>query len=126
MQSELVKRSETLKELSPWPDINYSIDESWARIHPYGSEVRTGDVVEFELRILNHAPDRTRYRVNWNLPTGWSLIDAQDSVTIAARREGSVRARLRAGSPGLHILTSDISFAGRELKTWTEAVVRVR
>jgi glyoxylase-like metal-dependent hydrolase (beta-lactamase superfamily II) len=42
MQRELAKRSATLKQLSPWPDINYSIDESWARIHPYGSEVRAG------------------------------------------------------------------------------------
>jgi glyoxylase-like metal-dependent hydrolase (beta-lactamase superfamily II) len=125
MRSELTKRSAVLKELSPWPDINYMTDESWARIHPYGSQVRAGDTAELELRILNHAPARLSYFVKWNLPSGWTLVDAQASVTLAGRQEGSVRARLKPNAPGLHIVTADVAFNGRELKQWTEALVRV-
>ena len=40
--------------------------------------------------------------------------------------DGVLRAQVRAGSPGLHVLTADVAFAGRELKQWTEALVRVR
>jgi hypothetical protein len=126
MQDELAKRSTILKQLSPWPDINYSIDESWARIHPYGSEVRPGETADFQLRILNHAPDRQTYRVKWNAPAGWTVIESQNSISLSGRQEGSVSARLRAGGTGLHVLTADISFGGRDLKQWTEALVRVR
>jgi glyoxylase-like metal-dependent hydrolase (beta-lactamase superfamily II) len=124
MQQELVKRSAALRELSPWPDINYMVDESWSRIQPYGSEVDTGGTVELQLKILNHAPERITYSVNWNLPPGLTLVEAEKSVTLGPRQEGSVHARVRTVRPGLHVLTADISFNGRELKQWTEALIR--
>jgi hypothetical protein len=82
--------------------------------------------MDLELRILNHAAERTTYRMKWNLPAGWTLIESQESVTLAGRKEGTFRARLRAGRAGLHVLTADVSFGGRDLKQWTEALVRVR
>jgi hypothetical protein len=36
MRVELMKRITILKEMSPCPEPNYAIDESWAAIHPYG------------------------------------------------------------------------------------------
>jgi glyoxylase-like metal-dependent hydrolase (beta-lactamase superfamily II) len=126
MQKELAERSAVLKQLSPWPDINYMVDESWARIHPYGSEVGEGDTINLELRILNHAPDRLKYTVRWNAPEGWSVVESENSVTLGGRKEGSVRARFRAKGSGLHVVTADVSFAGRTLENWTEALVRVR
>jgi glyoxylase-like metal-dependent hydrolase (beta-lactamase superfamily II) len=126
MQRELTARSATLAELSPWPDINYMVDESWSRIHPYGSEASAGVTVELELRILNHAPKAMRYDIGWNAPAGWRIVDAQKSITIAARQEGKTRVRVHTGGSGLHVLTADISFDGRVLRNWTEALVRVR
>jgi glyoxylase-like metal-dependent hydrolase (beta-lactamase superfamily II) len=126
MERELEKRSATLKQLSPWPDINYMVDESWARIYPYGSDVKAGDTVELQLRVLNHAPDQMKYRVNWNIPSGWTLVDSDQSVTLVGRQEGTLRAQFKAGSPGLSVVTADVSFAVRDLKQWTEALVRVR
>ena len=126
MQDELTKRSAALAKLSPWPDINYMVDESWARIHPYGSEVKSGEIVELQMRIMNHAPDRLTYRTKWNLPSGWKQIDGQTAISIPARQEGTIKARVRAGAPGLHVITADVAFAGRELKQWTESLVRVR
>ena len=70
MQAELSKRSAALAQLSPWPDINYMVDQSWARVFPYGSEMAVGETLELELRITNHAPGRTIYRASWNLPAG--------------------------------------------------------
>ena len=126
MQAELSKRSAALAQLSPWPDINYMVDESWARVFPYGSDLRTGDTVELELRITNHAPERTIYRATWNLPAGLELIRADRQRQIAPRQDGMLRARVRAAAPGLHVVTADVFFMGRELKQWTEALVRVR
>jgi hypothetical protein len=33
---------------------------------------------------------------------------------------------MRAGAPGLHIISAGIAFNGHDLKQWTEALVRVR
>ena len=112
--------------LSPWPDINYMVDESWARVFPYGSEAKSGETVELQLRILNHAPEQMEYRVKWNVPAGWTVMEAQEKVSIAARKEGVAKARLRAGAAGLHVITADVAFDGRVLREWTEALVRVR
>lgn len=126
MQSELSERSAILAELSPWPDINYMVDESWARVYPYGSDVAAGEIVELRLRITNHAPERMTYRARWNLPAGLALVSADRERAIPARRDGVLRARIRAAEPGLHVVTADVSFSGRDLNKWTEALVRVR
>ena len=125
MRSELDKRSAVLRELSPWPDINYMVDESWARVHPYGSQATAGESLDLELRILNHSPRRTQYKVKWNVPAGWTILNAAGSVAIEPRKEGRIQARVRAGSPGLYVITADVAFDGRELREWTEAIVRV-
>ncbi|MDQ1470800.1 MAG: hypothetical protein QOJ99_2280 [Bryobacterales bacterium] len=126
MQTELSQRSAALAQLSPWPDINYMVDESWARVFPYGSDIGVGDTVELELRITNHAPERMIYKASWNLPGGLELIRADREREILPREDGVLRARVRAAAPGLHVVTADLSFKGRELKQWTEALVRVR
>ena len=66
MQTALSERSAALAELSPWPDINYMVDESWARVFPYGSDIGVGETLELELRITNHAPERMIYKASWN------------------------------------------------------------
>jgi glyoxylase-like metal-dependent hydrolase (beta-lactamase superfamily II) len=71
MAVELEKRSVVLSQLSPWPDINYMIDESWARVYPYAQTLRQGEVVALSVRITNHAPNEMTYEVDWNVPRGW-------------------------------------------------------
>ena len=125
MQNELVKRSSTLSALSPWPDINYMVDESWSRIFPYGAEVKQGETLKLSLRITNHAPRQMVYRVNWNAPAGWKVKNAQKSITIPARSEGEFTPSSVLVS-GLHVITADVSFENWQLPRWTEALVRVR
>jgi len=57
---------------------------------------------------------------------GLELIRADREREIAPRADGVLRARVRAATPGLHVVTCDVAFAGRELKQWTESLVRVR
>jgi glyoxylase-like metal-dependent hydrolase (beta-lactamase superfamily II) len=125
MRAELMKRMAILKAMSPWPEPNYAIDESWAAIHPYGSTVRAGERVTLQVRILNHAPISETYRLGWNTPPGWRLVEADKNVKIAARTEGTARAVFTTGGAGLQVVTADVGFAGRELREWTEALVRV-
>jgi glyoxylase-like metal-dependent hydrolase (beta-lactamase superfamily II) len=126
MRSELRKRMAILQELAPWPDLNYAIDESWAAVAPYGSEVRSGERVPVQVRILNHSAKMETYRVKWNVPSGWRVVKADEKVTIGPRKEGSARAVFAAAGEGLRVITADIEFGGRQLREWTEGVVRVR
>ena len=126
MRAELLKRTVLLKELAPWPDPNFAIDESWAAVDPYGSEARQGDNLALRVRILNHTPRRETYHVKWNVPAGWNLVGGAPEVTIPAHQEGDARALFRVASPGLHVVAADVEFSGRKLREWTEALVRVR
>ena len=126
MHAELLKRIAILKQLAPWPDPNYAIDESWARVDPYGSEARDGENVTLRLRILNHAPQRETYHVKWNVPAGWKMVKADGEVAVPARKEGITRAVFTVEGEGLNVVTADVEFAGRQLREWTEALVRAR
>jgi glyoxylase-like metal-dependent hydrolase (beta-lactamase superfamily II) len=126
MTAELEKRSAVLGELSPWPDINYMVDESWARIYPYGQTVNNGQSVELSVRITNHAPSAMTYSVKWNVPSGWQRLTGADSTTIPAREDGELKSSFRVTRTGLQIVTANLSFGSWQLPAWTEALVRVR
>jgi hypothetical protein len=127
MRRELGVRTEALAALSTWPDPNYAVDESWARIYPYGSTPKPGDRVTLELKILNHSPRTETYHVQWHAPRGLKLAGSgTGEVTIAPHAEGTVKAVVDAVEPGLHLVTADVEFNGRSLPEWTEAMVQVK
>jgi hypothetical protein len=126
MRMELLNRLAYLKDLSPWPDPNYAIDESWAAVDPYGSDARDGENVTLRLRILNHAPQRETYQVKWNVPAGWKMVGADREVAIPAHTEGAAQGVFTVKGVGLCVVTADIKFAGWQLREWSEAMVRVR
>jgi glyoxylase-like metal-dependent hydrolase (beta-lactamase superfamily II) len=126
MRAELRKRTQALGELSPWPDVNYMVDESWARVFPYGVEAPEGGTVDLELRIMNHGAARTAFRAKWNLPAGWTLLSADRGAAATPRTEARLKARMKAATKGLHVVTADVAFGATKLNQWTEALVRVR
>jgi uncharacterized protein (DUF58 family) len=101
------------------------IDESWARVYPYGQTVKEGEVVALSVRITNHSPNATTYKVNWKLPAGWVRVSGENSATIPATRDGEIKARFRVTGLGLHVVTVDVGFGSWQLSSWTEALVRV-
>ena len=87
MQAELSERSAALAQLSPWPDINYMVDESWARVFPYGSQISAGETVELQLRITNHAPSRMSLQGRME-PSGRSGTDSGGRGACDRAEEG--------------------------------------
>jgi glyoxylase-like metal-dependent hydrolase (beta-lactamase superfamily II) len=126
MRAELLKRIAILRELSPWPDLNFAIDESWAAIHPYAIDAALGQRVTVELHILNHAPETETYRIHWNTPPGLRLIEFGAVLTVASHSESVARATFVAESPGLHIPTADIATPRQSLHRWTESLISVQ
>ena len=125
MRSALSERMRLLDELSPWPDRNFMLDESWARMYPYGQEVAPGEFT-IALKILNHAPDARDYYLTWNPPAGVTLVGGERRVHISPRAEKVATARFRATRAGLYVVTAGLRFGAHELPEWTEAMVRVR
>jgi glyoxylase-like metal-dependent hydrolase (beta-lactamase superfamily II) len=124
MNAALKERMLLLDELSPWPDRNFMLDESWARMYPYGQESAIGEFT-VSLRILNHAPDAREFEVRWNPPPGVRLVSGERRVRIGRRAEGSVTARFRADTSGLYVITAGVRFGAHDLPDWAEAMVRV-
>ena len=86
MEQKLRERETILKELSPWEDINYFIDEHWARFYPYGSEVQQGQTYEFAIMIMNHQNENCTYRVKPNVSsTGLSVSPSYKDLTLPAK-----------------------------------------
>lgn len=126
MRDELQKRAGLLRELSPLPGANFAVDEGWARIVPYSVRPKAGETATLALEITNHAPRTTRFRVTWNVPPGWQLVGAQNSVSISARATGRATAKIRRTTDAAFgVVTADVTFDGIELRRWTEALLEI-
>ena len=58
MTQKLHERKSLMREIFPWDDPNYGIDERWARIYPYGQAIQPGKSSKVSVVIFNHS-DRT-------------------------------------------------------------------
>lgn len=120
------KRIETLKELFPWDDPNYGIDEQWAVFYPYGASLSPGETAELEVRITNHSPIERTFHVTPHANDGLQLLDHQPFVTLPPRQSGSIEVQIRAGSEACKsLVTADIRSEGMEFREWVEAFVTV-
>ena len=52
-------------------------------------------------------------------------MEADREVSIPRRGERMARAVFTVKGTGLHVVTADVEFAGRLLREWAEALVRV-
>ncbi|MBI4877740.1 MAG: MBL fold metallo-hydrolase [Acidobacteria bacterium] len=120
MQAALERRMRTFAELFPWPDINYGLDEQWARFHPY--ELRAGPA---RVVIWNHSPRREEYRIT---PRAWGKTLKTLRLTLDPGREGAVSFALQPppGFAGLEVVTAGVAFGRWDLRQWCEALVDVR
>jgi hypothetical protein len=120
------KRIEILKELFPWDDPNYGIDEQWAVFYPYGVSLSPGETAELEVRITNHSPVERTFHVTPHANEGLQLLDHQPSITLPPRRSGGLEIQIRAGSEACTTLvTADIRSEGMEFREWVEAFVTI-
>ena len=128
MIDTLAKRKQTLKELFPWDEPNYGVDERWARIYPYGQTVKPGETVEIAVKIFNHSDKPTFYTVTPHIPKGLKLQPATLSLNIAPRQENEASFKITTQSqtsPSVYIITSDIQFNDWDLRHWCEGIVKV-
>jgi glyoxylase-like metal-dependent hydrolase (beta-lactamase superfamily II) len=126
MLANLRKRRTQLAALFPWDDANFGVDEEWARIYPYRSEVKSGARVDLKVVVLNHSPKTREFVVTPHLPEDWQVAGGPFRVTVAAKKTGEVTIPVRTGSSGLAVITADVAFDKWELREWLEALLDVK
>ena len=126
LETRYRERISILKELFPWDDPNYGVDEQWAMMYPHGTTVAAGTSVKVQLRLINHSAIDRIFRVRFNPPAGISLSNAVGEVSIAARQTGVVEVLATAPDvAGQFVITADIASKGMEFREWSEAVITV-
>jgi len=127
MRRSLERRIAILKELLPWDDPNFGLDEQWARFEPYGLETAPGRTIEMKVNILNHAANARAFTVTPHLPAEWRTAPRPMVVKAPPRGEASARFRFHVPAParGLQVITADVRFGPWDLRDWIEALVRV-
>jgi hypothetical protein len=129
MSRLLEKRAELLRDLFPWDEPDYGLDEQWARIYPYAQEIHAGAAADVTVKIFNHSAVPHTFTVVANAPDGFAIQPAKVSVAAAAGREAEARFRiqaLRSTSRPISILTADLQVGPWDLHEWCESLLRVK
>jgi glyoxylase-like metal-dependent hydrolase (beta-lactamase superfamily II) len=120
------QRVEILKELFPWDDPNYGIDEQWAVFNPYGVTLQKNAKVELSVQIINHSPVKRTFKITPRPQGGLELLDCEKSITLGPRQTGQLRVTVQAGGKtGNTLVTADVKSEGMEFRDWIECLVTV-
>ena len=122
------KRINLLRELFPWDDPNYGIDEQWAVFYPYAATLRPGQTANLSVRLTNHSAVQRTIRVTPRGKGAMSLVkpDVSLVVKLDPRRQAAVEFEVRAPSKrGTYLVTADVQSTGMHFRDWVEALIVV-
>jgi hypothetical protein len=128
MKESLRRRTGLLRDLFPWDEPDFGIDEQWARIYPYGQQVPPECWTPLTVKLLNHSPATRTFAVTMNAPPGLEIEPHTASVTVGPGQEGEAQFRLRAGNRSartIQVVTGDIRVGSWDLRQWCEGLVKV-
>ena len=120
------ERIAIMRELFPWDDPNYGIDERWAVFYPHGATVAPGTTVPLEMHITNHSPVERTFKVTPRVPAGWQLPRASATLRVPARESASIKMPVASTDQvGSFLVTADVESHGMEFREWAEALITV-
>ena len=128
MTNLLLERNDIFKDLFPWDDINYGVDEQWVRIYPYGQKANPGETVECTVKILNHSNVPKTFLIQPELPKGLSVEPNIASLVIEPQTEGEQTFKIMVSKlvqPGISLITVNLKFDGWDLREWSEALIEI-
>ncbi|MCH2211736.1 MAG: MBL fold metallo-hydrolase [Fuerstiella sp.] len=127
LETRYRERIAILRELFPWDDPNYGIDEQWAVLYPHGVTIAAGETLNLEMRITNHSPVERTFTVTPHVPEDWKLTQPQVTLHLGPRLSGTVSIPVTASSAsGQFLVTADVAGDGMEFVEWAEAVIMVK
>lgn len=129
LESSYRERIAIQKELYPFDDPNYGVDEQWAVLYPRVKEVEPGERFHLEARIMNHSPVARTFTVTVHLPAGLSspALSEPLQIQLESRQSGVFEFPVAAGTDsGPLLITADIAGTGIPLQRWMDALVVVK
>ncbi len=121
------QRISVLRELLPFDDPNYGLDESWAVLHPYWRTVQPGASVPLTLRITNHSPVEKMFHATLHAPAGFQ-VTGSESIRTAPGADDAIPFTVQVpadGAAGLHVVIADVGWDDTEFREWIEAVLEI-
>ncbi len=124
LRKSLETRIPILKDLSPFDDANYSIDEQWFRLSPYVQKRSADKPLTIEATILNHSPLAKVFHVQIHPPAGWPT-PKPSKLRVPSGQETTATFTLNppSATSGLQTITASIAFDKHDLRHWTEALI---
>jgi glyoxylase-like metal-dependent hydrolase (beta-lactamase superfamily II) len=125
----LGERRDLLRELFPWDEPNYGIDEQWARIYPYGQQTSPGESVRVTMKVLNHSRGPNTFAVALHVPEGFAVERGQASVTAGPGEQVEADFEIKIPDEclaGVYVITANIRVGPWDLRQWCEGLVKVR
>ena len=115
MEQSLRRRREAMRNLFPWPEADFGLDEQWIRLTPYEATARAGAPVQLHAVIRNHSAQEEKFVV------------AGNAVSVPGRSERLIPLRYTppAGTRGLVVFAVDVEFAAVSLRQYAEAMIRI-
>ena len=127
LETRYRQRIAILRELFPWDDPNYGIDEQWAVLYPHGVTIAADETLNLEMRITNHSPVARTFIVTPHVPDDWKLAQPTVTLQLPPRLSGAVSIPVTAVSAGgRFVVTADVASDGMQFVEWAEAVITVR
>jgi glyoxylase-like metal-dependent hydrolase (beta-lactamase superfamily II) len=128
MRANLAERIEAMRELTPWDDPNYALDEHWIRPDPYEQSMAPGEIARIDVVITNHSVEERCVLCRPEPPPEWNATEAWSEAVVERKSEGRVTLRVDVpaiASPGRYVIPIDVTYDGRRLGPIREAILRV-
>ena len=127
LENKYRERIAIQRELYPWDDPNYGVDDRWAVFYPHGATVSVSQPFDLQMEITNHSPQPREFRCQLNLPAGWLAVKSTATVEIPARQTKTLSFRLTpTDSAGDFLVTANIESDGMVFREWAEALITLK
>ena len=128
MTGALLERCRILKELFPFDDLNYGIDEQWARIYPYAQKSAPGGSFEYSVKIFNHSETAQTFFLDPVKKEGFDVEPEKASLVVGPLSEGGQKFKIKVSENvpiGTSVLMVNVKFANWDLHNWCESIVEI-
>ncbi len=128
LTNSLLERNELLKDLFPFDDPSYGVDEQWFSVYPYGQKSSSGDTFELKVKIFNHSGQPKTFVIEPVAQKGLIVEPIKTSLFIESRIEGEVVFKVKISKeslPGVYLQLFNVEFDNWDLHQWGEALIEV-
>jgi hypothetical protein len=108
--------------------IDEALDPRFAVFRPYRSAAAPGRQLDLELRVTNLGPEPAALEAVLDLPQGWMTEPTRAATVVEPGAESVVPFAVSVpadAAAGRHVVTADVTLAGRRWGQLAEALVEV-